>query len=61
MSGTASEVCGMASATMSMKTQSDMKMVTPSVSFSPDSTGSVKPSRVMAEMSAEGATRFMAK
>lgn len=58
MSGIASEVAGIDSAMTRRKTVSDRRMVTASVSFSPLSGGSVKPSSVIDEMSAQGKTRL---
>lgn len=54
MIDTASDVAGSASVNCNMKTVIERRMVTPSVSFSPESGGSVKPSSVIDEMMEHG-------
>ena len=58
MTETASEVAGRTSDNWSMKTDMERRIVTPSVSFSPDSGGSVNPSNVMDEMRQQGMMRL---
>lgn len=58
MTETASDVAGRTSDNWSMKTDMDSRIVTPRVSFSPDSGGSVNPSNVMDEMRQQGMMRL---
>jgi hypothetical protein len=56
--GTASEVFGIDSETVLRKTVSDRRIVTSSVSFSPESGGRVKPSSAIEDMRTQGTIRL---
>jgi hypothetical protein len=56
--GTASDVLGMDSETVLRNTVNDSSIVTSNVSFSPESGGSVNPSKAIDEISTQGTIRL---